>query len=63
MEDMAAGPTWRQRSRAMATEWLSRSRAAAIVLGSLGYVASMSPSLIPRSPLMQGIVSGVSLAA
>lgn len=47
----------------MATEWLNRSRAAAIVLGSLGYVASMSPSLIPRSPLMQGIVSGVSLAA
>ena len=43
--------------------WERRSRALAVLLGTFGYAASLSPSLIPRSPVMQGVVSGVSLAA
>jgi len=34
-----------------------------MVVGTLLFVASLTPSLIPRSPFTQGLVSGISLAA
>lgn len=42
--------------------WLSLSTGG-ILLGTLFFVASLTPSLLPRTFLMQGVVSGCSLAA
>lgn len=34
-----------------------------LLIGTLFFAASLSPSLLPRSPLMQGVLSGSSMAA
>ncbi|NLJ53284.1 MAG: hypothetical protein GX344_04015 [Intrasporangiaceae bacterium] len=42
--------------------WAKRSHASSTVLALLGYLASMSPSLLPRTWLIQGAIAGVCAA-
>lgn len=42
--------------------WARRSHASSTILGLLGYLASMSPSLLPRTWLIQGAIAGVCAA-
>lgn len=59
----AGAATITGRVRPLVHAWLRSSRTLATVTGALGYIASWSPSLLPRAWLLQGLVSGVSLAA
>ncbi len=43
--------------------WTVRAHFAATVLGVLGFAGSLTPSLLPRTPVFQGVVTGVSTAA
>ncbi len=43
--------------------WLQRVPLAATIFGALGFVGSLSPSLLPRTGLFQGVVTGISTAA
>jgi uncharacterized membrane protein len=51
----------------MATRWAARLRGSfcttGLLLGTLFFAASLTPSLLPRTPLTQGVLSGVSFAA
>lgn len=44
-------------------ELLSRPPVSAVVFGIMGYLGSLTPSLLPRTALFQGVVTGVSTAA
>lgn len=61
---------WRGRASTLAAGlWravamgVERSTRFSALLGAAGYAASMSPSLLPRTWLFQGIITGVSVAA
>lgn len=49
--------------RRMLVRFLSGLCDAGIVAGALFFAASLTPSLLPRSPLVQGVLSGLCLAA
>ncbi len=42
---------------------LSPPQALGLVLGALAFLAALSPSLIPRTGMLQGAVAGLSFAA
>lgn len=49
--------------RRAATRWVAEVQLLAPALGILGFVGSLTPSLLPRTALFQGVVTGVSTAA
>lgn len=46
-----------------AARWVAEAHVLATALGVLGFVGSLTPSLLPRTALFQGVVTGVSTAA
>ena len=47
----------------LATRFLRSFTALGLILGTLFFAASLTPSLVPRGPLVQGVLSGFCLAA
>lgn len=58
-----ADESFRVRLDVFYRRWFDRGRTIASILGALGYAASMSPSLLPRSWVLQGVISGLSMTS
>ena len=49
--------------RPAGARWLPRATLSGLILATLFFAASLTPSLVPRGTLVQGVLSGISLAA
>lgn len=49
--------------RPAVARWLPRATLSGLILATLFFAASLTPSLVPRGTLVQGVLSGISLAA
>lgn len=52
----------RERQRLSGDSFLSRPSNLGLVLGGLGFIAALAPSLVPRGDLLQGAIAGIGFA-
>ena len=43
--------------------WIGRFSVVEVLVGTLLFALSLTPSLVPRPPLVQGLIAGVSFSA